>query len=74
MGLSKKEGGLGFRDFTLFNKALLAKQCWRLWAQPGSLVVRIMKAKYYPEALSLMQRWDSVPLLHGEVLLDRAIY
>jgi hypothetical protein len=48
MGLSKEAGGMGFRDFTLFNKALLAKQSWRLWHHPKSLVARIMKEKYYP--------------------------
>jgi hypothetical protein len=40
---------MGFRDFHSFNKALLAKQCWRLWNQPDSLVSQIMKAKYYPD-------------------------
>jgi hypothetical protein len=38
---------LGFRDLVLFNKALLAKQVWRLLQQPDSLVARIFKAKYH---------------------------
>lgn len=48
MGLPKEAKGLGFQDFTSFNKALLAKQSWRLWHQPDTLVSQIMKAKYYP--------------------------
>jgi hypothetical protein len=44
---------MGFRDFICFNKALLAKQIWRLWKSPDSLVARIMKAKYYPECSAL---------------------
>jgi ribonuclease HI len=49
MGISKKHGGMGFRDLVCFNKALLAKQIWRLWKNPDSLIARIMKAKYYPK-------------------------
>ncbi|XP_059451001.1 uncharacterized protein LOC132181785 [Corylus avellana] len=50
MGLPKVRGGLGFKDFYCFNKALLAKQIWLLWKTPKSLIARIMKAKYNPDA------------------------
>jgi hypothetical protein len=47
MGISKDQGGLGFRDLIMFNKALLAKQMWRMMQNPESLVGLIMKAKYF---------------------------
>jgi hypothetical protein len=53
MGVSKTHGGMGFRNFSLFNQALLAKQVWRLWKSPDSLVAKIMKAKYYPDCSAL---------------------
>jgi len=31
----------------MFNKALLAKQCWRLIQYPYSLISQILKAKYF---------------------------
>lgn len=50
MGFSKACGGcMGFRDLACFNKVLLAKQVWRMWKMPDSLIARIMKAKYHPE-------------------------
>lgn len=43
----KAVGGLGFKDLTYFNKALLAKQVWRIIENPDLLVARILKARYF---------------------------
>jgi hypothetical protein len=50
MGRAKYVGGLGFRDLVLFNKALLAKQGWRLIQSPHSITSMIIKAKYFPQS------------------------
>lgn len=46
----KGEGGMGFRDLSLFNKALLGKQGWRLLVNPDSLCAKVLKGKYYPNS------------------------
>jgi hypothetical protein len=33
---------------TLFKKAMLGKQGWRLMARPDSLCARVIRGKYYP--------------------------
>lgn len=46
MGVAKQKGGLGFKDLEYFNKAMLAKEAWRLPYNPSSMAVQIMKEKY----------------------------
>jgi hypothetical protein len=47
--IPKNKGGTGLRDLEAFNKALLAKQVWRLLLEPDSLCVRVLRARYYPD-------------------------
>ena len=45
--VDKDEGGLGFKDITDFNTAMLAKQLWRLIEKPNTLFSRVFKGRYY---------------------------
>jgi len=44
----KCDGGMGFKNLKLFNKAFLAKQGWHVQMGGDSLVYKVLKAKYFP--------------------------
>lgn len=76
---SKKNGGLGFREFTHMNSSILAKQAWRIIHNPDALWVKILQAVYFPNSSFLhVQRkrncsWTWSSLLHGrDVILKSA--
>jgi len=51
--MAKLHGGMGFKDLTAFNLAMLGKQGWKLLTEPDSLVSRIFKAGYFPSGTYL---------------------
>lgn len=73
MGEAKTKGGMGSRDSHSFNKALLAKQGWRLLQEPNSLVGRTLKVKYFKECSFLEAKkgsrsslaWQSIYAARG---------
>lgn len=50
LGKAKDRGGLGFRGFCEFNKALLGKQCWRLINGDNTLMAKVFKSRYFPRS------------------------
>jgi hypothetical protein len=75
----KCQGGIVFRDFSLFNQAMLGKQGWRLLMRPDSLCVKVLMGKYYPTSdfLSATKKrrcsatWRSI--LYGRDVLKRRL-
>lgn len=48
LSMYKVHGGMGFKDLSAFNLAMLGKQGWKFLTEPNSLVSRIFKARYFP--------------------------
>ncbi|XP_074290806.1 uncharacterized protein LOC141617506 [Silene latifolia] len=75
----KGMGGMGFRDFKLFNLALLGKQAWRLTTEAGSLWEQVMRARYYPNGDFMMATLGHNPsyiwrgLVEARMVLDRGM-
>ncbi|KAL5565174.1 hypothetical protein UlMin_028338 [Ulmus minor] len=57
----KEKGGLGFQNLEGFNRALLAKQGWRLIRFPDSLLGKVLKACYFPRVSFLEAKLGKCP-------------
>jgi hypothetical protein len=53
LSVHMSHGGMGFKDLTAFNLAMLGKQRWNLQTYTDSLVSRIFKACYFPHGTYL---------------------
>ncbi|XP_050233408.1 uncharacterized protein LOC126681895 [Mercurialis annua] len=57
----KKFGGLGFKKIREFNVAMLGKQAWRMISMDDNLMVKVFKAKYFPNCSFLEAKLGSNP-------------
>ena len=69
LSMHKNHGGMGFKDLTAFNLAMLGKQGWKLHTAPDSLVSRIFKARYFPSTSYL-----TANLGHNPTYVWRSIF
>lgn len=67
--MPKTDGGMGFKNRSAFNYAMLSKQAWSFMTKPHNLVTRLYKAKYFPKCDFL----DSV-IAHNPSYVWRSIW
>lgn len=63
----KEDKGLGLRDMSLFNKSMLAKQCWNLATNPNTLMASLFKDLYHLNTPSFRLSWETNLPLIGEI-------
>ncbi|XP_042956310.1 uncharacterized protein LOC122292152 [Carya illinoinensis] len=67
---SKDQGGMGFRNFSSFNLALLAKQGWNILTKPTSLSAQVLKQKYFPSSNLLNAKLGYRPSLAWRSMVE----
>ncbi|XP_057747986.1 uncharacterized protein LOC130967184 [Arachis stenosperma] len=74
---SKRDGGIGFKDFYSQNLAHLAKQSWRVFECPNAVWVQVLKAVYFPNEDFKVTKagreasWIWKSIVHGKDFLLR---
>ncbi|CAN0875059.1 Uncharacterized mitochondrial protein AtMg00310 [Linum grandiflorum] len=72
--VAKDYGGMGFKDLYGFNLAMLGKFGWKLLTDNTTLVVRILKTKYFPQGDFLSVNLGSNPsLTWGSIMEARLV-
>jgi len=61
LSAAKVYGGMGFKDLSAFNLAMLGKQGWKFITEPDSLVARVFKARYFPSSSYLTTKIEHNP-------------